>query len=532
MTWTKETSCGQEARKIIPFVVPYTRGQGLDLGCGDSKVLPHLMGMDNGGIYGPKGVDITGDIRDLSMFADRSLNTVFSSHALEDLEDTEAALTEWWRVLAENGCLTLYLPHKELYPNIGQPGANPNHKHDFMPEDILGFMRAVAKKAGTGCQVLEDETRGADEEYSFLQVFQKVPAAKGWIYKPWRRQPNSTLIIRYGGFGDMAPVASAMALLKSERQRHITLNTTPRGLDAINGNPHIDAVWLQDTDQVPNPHLGDYWRRLATRFDEVLNLSGSVEDSLLATEGRVEHDWPLQARQKILGSVNYYEKTHDICGVSHVFDPQFYPTAEEAKWARKKKLKLGTATVMFVLQGSSVHKVWPHLDKVVARLLLQTRCHIVLVGDKVCQVLERGWEKEPRVWRRSGVWSIRETLAFARQCDAVVGPETGVLNFVSAMPTVRKVCILSHSSHENLTKHWRNTVALQSQVPCAPCHRMHYSYKHCPKHPIERAAVCATAVGPDPVFNAIVKKDVEGALLVMAPFYEPPADPPQLLAAE
>jgi hypothetical protein len=60
--------------------------------------------------------------------------------------------------------------------------------------------------------------------------------------------------------------------------------------------------------------------------------------------------------------------------------------------------------------------------------------------------------------------------ALAQVADVVVGQETGLLNAV-AMEPMRKVVLLSHSTHENLTKHWVNTEALTGDVPCYPCHR-------------------------------------------------------------
>ena len=47
MTWDIKTSEGNEAEKIKWELVPYTRGLGLDIGCGPCKAFPHFIGVDN-----------------------------------------------------------------------------------------------------------------------------------------------------------------------------------------------------------------------------------------------------------------------------------------------------------------------------------------------------------------------------------------------------------------------------------------------------------------------------------------------------
>ena len=131
------------------------------------------------------------------------------------------------------------------------------------------------------------------------------------------------------------------------------------------------------------------------------------------------------------------------------------------------------------------------------------RAKVVFVGDTACQLLEEGWEEEPRVIRRSGVWSIRESLAFVQVADCVVGPETGVLNAAGFLD-VPKVIMLSHSSKENLTRDWKRTTVLTAQgLPCQPCHRLHYGDRYCHVEPDSRAALCAFGIDPGRVFEAI-----------------------------
>ena len=215
MTWKIDNPQGNEAAKIRHLIVPYTRGQGLDLGCGPWKAWPHFISVDDfdewQGCVDPQTgqpwrPDIIGNAMDLKMFADGSRDFVFSSHLLEHLDDTEAALAEWWRVIKTGGHLVLYLPDKDLYPKIGEEGANSDHKHDFLREDITGVMEKFS-----GWDLLRDERRGQDAEYSFLQVYRKQAGSrhtKSW-WQPIKKQ-DRCLVIRYGGIGDMIQLSSIL----------------------------------------------------------------------------------------------------------------------------------------------------------------------------------------------------------------------------------------------------------------------------------------------------------------------------------
>ena len=47
MSWSRERSCGNEAGKILWELPAYTRGRGLDVGCGQFKAYPHFIGVDD-----------------------------------------------------------------------------------------------------------------------------------------------------------------------------------------------------------------------------------------------------------------------------------------------------------------------------------------------------------------------------------------------------------------------------------------------------------------------------------------------------
>jgi ADP-heptose:LPS heptosyltransferase len=149
--------------------------------------------------------------------------------------------------------------------------------------------------------------------------------------------------------------------------------------------------------------------------------------------------------------------------------------------------------------------MYPHQDTVMQRLLDEVpEITFTLVGDPLCKILEAGWEEHPQVRCTSGELDIRDTLALAQRADCVVGPETGVLNAVAFEP-MAKVVMLSHSSVENLTKHWENTTSIVPPTSCFPCHRLHHGRKFCPEHEPTGASMCAWESDPEQVIAAILR---------------------------
>jgi ADP-heptose:LPS heptosyltransferase len=410
------------------------------------------------------------------------------------------------RVLKPGGHLCLYLPHRDFYPNIGTPGSNPDHKHDFIPQDIVDAMRSAWPG---GWDLMERQERNEDMEYSFFLVFRKRTDGV-FDESPWRERATARLLqgkrvclVRYGGFGDMIQCAYILPELKRQGW-HVTVMTTPKGASILTRDPHVDEFFLQDENQVPNDALGDYWTYWARRFDRFVNLSESIEGTLLALPGRVIHQWPHAVRHKYLNR-NYFEWTAELAQVEFKAEGRFYPTQEEDEWARQFRFDLNGFIVMFVMAGSSVHKFYRWQDEVIGGLMRYCpKAKVITVGDDACQILEQGWEKESRVVRMAGKLDIRKTLALARQMDAVWGPETGVLNAVANEP-MRKVVLLSHSSRENLTKHWLNTVSIEpAGQHCYPCHQLHYGVTHCDVEPESGTARCQVKITPDRVLAALI----------------------------
>lgn len=525
MTWRLNDPQGQENLKIKYDIVPYTRGRGLDVGCGGSKTYAHMIGVDNLHHAIEFGWDMHPDVVvqdacDLGIFASESMDFVFSSHLLEHIQLAPVALSEWWRLIKPGGYLVLYLPDDALYPKCGTEGANPDHKHDLNRTKVVDWMKEVGS-----WDLLVNEQRNTDNgpgeygnEYSFYQVYQKredlqanVSDIQPHLFTCIQPRPKKTAcVVRYGGFGDMIQASSVLPPLK-EQGYHVTVMTTPRGQEMLKANPYVDDFVIQDTDQVPNNELVGYWAAWRKRFDRFINLSESVEGSLLAMPGRTAYYWPVEARRAML-DVNYLEMTHEIAQVPKgEYFAHFFPTAEEMDWSDQMRETVNPGhkpLIVWSLAGSSVHKTWPWLDTVLARLMLDTECLVVLVGDEYCQILEQGWKNEPRVIRASGIWDIRQSITFAqRHADLVIGTETGLLNAVG-LEDVHKIVTLSHSSDNNLTKHWENVIALTpdaKQVPCFPCHQMHYGFTNCRMDEETHCAMCQVKISPDSMWMAIIR---------------------------
>jgi ADP-heptose:LPS heptosyltransferase len=144
-------------------------------------------------------------------------------------------------------------------------------------------------------------------------------------------------------------------------------------------------------------------------------------------------------------------------------------------------------------------------------LLAYPDTDIVLVGGPEAMMLEAGWEHEPRVHKTCGKWGIRQTLSFLDQVDLVIGPETGVMNAASGMDCW-KICLLSHSTWENLTRDWKNTIAVWSdKTECfgrgkneAPaCHGLHYTWEFCKKHEESGTAQCQADITAEEVWREV-----------------------------
>jgi ADP-heptose:LPS heptosyltransferase len=425
-------------------IVPYTRGNGIEVGRGPHKAYAHFIAVREKGDTTMDGVKPDFEVESfekLGDFIEGSLDFVFV-----------------W-------CDAPQLPLEKLL-KVGGYLIVAN-KYDLM----------VQRKVSA-------------EEWENINHSAK-PAGK------------TACVVRYGAIGDAIQAAAICAGLKRDGY-HVTLNCHPIGEEMLRHDPNVDAFLIQEQNQVPNHELIDYWKHTAKKFDRFINLCESVEGTLLAFPGRANYRWPKEVRHKYM-NVNYLQFMCELAQLPFAPEHHFYPSNAERHRAKELIDSFGrdAYVILWALSGSAIHKMYPHTDVVVAQALADIpKAHVIFVGAEHDAMLEAGWEREKRVHRMCGKLSLRDTMALAQQCHLVVGPETGVLNAV-AFETNSKIVMLSHSSEENLTRDWVNTQALAStSTACYPCHRLHDTREFCPSAE-DGTALCQSELRPERVSAAV-----------------------------
>lgn len=163
-----------ETSKSRSRLAPYCEGYGLDLGFGGDPITESAIRIDFPQPYASVGkypVQLGGKAEELYWFRDNVLDFVYSSHLLEDFQNTEAVLEEWIRVLKPGGRLVTFCPDEQRFrrhcAETGQP-YNPAHIHEFFS---LAFVKEILDKIGRTKVIYEKD--GVDI-YSWDLVCEKL----------------------------------------------------------------------------------------------------------------------------------------------------------------------------------------------------------------------------------------------------------------------------------------------------------------------------------------------------------------------
>lgn len=118
----KESSKTLELRG--PGVVEkFLQGRVIDIGAGNDPVCPWAEGFDAS----------QGDANHMAKYrAVGAYDAVYSSHCLEHMVDSGAALHSWWALVRPGGYLVLIVPDEDMYEQGFFPSRfNPDHKATF-----------------------------------------------------------------------------------------------------------------------------------------------------------------------------------------------------------------------------------------------------------------------------------------------------------------------------------------------------------------------------------------------------------------
>jgi predicted SAM-dependent methyltransferase len=126
-----------------PVLAKYCTGMGVDLGFGGDPIVPTAITFDMESPYtnvGGSGQILKGDVRNLSMFCDNSLDFIFQSHLLEDFtwEELPSIVYGIRRILKPGGLFVNCMPVEQVYKKhceaTGQPHNQAHQNHDFSLE--------------------------------------------------------------------------------------------------------------------------------------------------------------------------------------------------------------------------------------------------------------------------------------------------------------------------------------------------------------------------------------------------------------
>ena len=158
------TSGMSETSRCRERLAPYCTGYGLDLGFGGDPITPYAVRVDLPvpyARYSDIPVQLGGTAADLYWFKDGVLDFVFSSHLLEDFEDTESVLREWLRVLKPGGCLVLFCPDEQVYRTHCRATGQPQNFSHKIPDFSLAYVMQLLAQLGVteilhSCSLIDD----------------------------------------------------------------------------------------------------------------------------------------------------------------------------------------------------------------------------------------------------------------------------------------------------------------------------------------------------------------------------------------
>lgn len=133
----------KETSSVKHIILPYIEKDcyGIDIGFGGDLIREDFVSCDLPVPYGDyEGykIDIPCDVSQGIPVKDNTFDVVYSSHLIEDFENTEEILKEFIRILKDQGTLILVFPDQKKYEeNCKLHGTIPNAAHKIKDMGLL-----------------------------------------------------------------------------------------------------------------------------------------------------------------------------------------------------------------------------------------------------------------------------------------------------------------------------------------------------------------------------------------------------------
>jgi len=190
---------------------------------------------------------------------------------------------------------------------MGEPGANPDHKHDFCNEDIVEMM------SDKSWVLVRDEVRSGGDEYSFLQVYRKTNDGRRVRQEEPVDTRKKVAILRPGVYGDVVIATTIIPGLMKENY-HITMYVEEQGEKILRNDDRIDRLIVFNRVMLPPTMWGDWVEHEKPKYDRFIDLVEAFEGTLLPSKKKRIFWMPKSYRDKIC-NFNYAEAVHLAAGV-------------------------------------------------------------------------------------------------------------------------------------------------------------------------------------------------------------------------
>jgi len=319
------------------------------------------------------------------------------------------------------------------------------------------------------------------------------------------------LIVRIGAYGDALITTPLIHYLK-EQGNEVYYLMSERAEQMLRYNSNIDKAIIHPENSVENDNLGEYFEqvRVDNDCDKLINLCESIEVRLAVLSDYPQWNWTKEER-KAYCNRNYYEYTFEHAGFGQIervsYLPEMFFTKEEEDYILQfRKRFLGQKIVMWGLSGSGRQKTYPYVPYIVGDLVRDFKdVVVILVGGEGCKILECGFPNHKRILKMSGEFNMRQSALMAKYASLVISPDTGFLHCAGCWDTP-KIGLLTHSTIENITKHFKNDYSIESTSVCAPCFRLITNAEvECLHEKGTKACLCMSKehMKPEVIYNRI-----------------------------